>query len=147
MSASGSDIFFATRTALVQQDTDELGDLYDARIDGGFPAPTEPACSGEACQGSPSPLPSFPPAASSTSPAAGNLVPPPITVAPSTEPKPKAKPKELTRAQKLAKALKACRGRPRKRRAVCESQARKRYGTKANARKTHRGKSTHRRGK
>jgi hypothetical protein len=95
----------------------------------------------------PSPLPSFPPAVSSTSPAAGNLVPPSITLAPLTEPKPKAKPKELTRAQKLAKALKACRGKPRKKRAACESLARKRYGVKVNARKTHRGKSPHRRGK
>jgi hypothetical protein len=143
MSASGSDIFFSTHVPLVQQDTDVLGDVYDARIGGGFPAPREPTCSGEACQGSPSVLPSFGAAASSTSPAAGNLVPPSITVAPFTQPKPKA----LTRAQKLARALKACKGKPRKKRAVCESQARKRYGVKGKGGKTHRGKSTHRRGK
>jgi hypothetical protein len=149
MSASGSDIFFSTRFALVQQDADVLGDVYDARIGGGFPPPAEPTCSGEGCQGAPSPLPSFPPAVSSTSPAAGNLLPPSITLAPLTEPKPNAKPKELTRAQKLAKALKACRGKgkPGKKRAACESLARKRYGGKANARQTHRGKSPHRRGK
>jgi hypothetical protein len=141
MSASGSDIFFSTHVPLVQQDTDVLGDVYDARIGGGFPAPREPTCSGEACQGSPSVLPSFGAAASSTSPAAGNLVPPSITVAPFTQPKPKA----LTRAQRLARALKACKGKPRKKRAVCESQARKSYGVKAG--KTHRGKSTHRGGK
>jgi hypothetical protein len=39
MSASGSDIFFTTHTRLVGQDTDELGDLYDARVGGGFPRP------------------------------------------------------------------------------------------------------------
>ena len=48
MSATGSDIFFQTRTPLVGQDTDTLGDIYDARIDGGFPAPSpEPSCSGK----------------------------------------------------------------------------------------------------
>jgi hypothetical protein len=145
MSASGSDIFFSTPVPLVQEDTDVLGDIYDARIDGGFVAPTEASCAGEGCQGSPSLLPSFPPAASSTSPAAGNLTSPSITVAPFTEPRPRAK--ELTRAQRLARALKACRGKPKKKRAACESQARKRYGSKARARNTHRGKSTHRRGR
>jgi hypothetical protein len=45
--------------------------------------------------------------------------------------KPKAKAKPLTRAQKLAKALKACKKDKRKRRAVCEREARKRYGPKA----------------
>lgn len=40
-----------------------------------------------------------------------------------------AKPKPLTRAQKLAKALKACkRHRKKAKRAVCESQAHRRYG-------------------
>jgi hypothetical protein len=41
---------------------------------------------------------------------------------------PKPAPKPLTRAQKLAKALKACKKQPSKRRAGCEKQARKRYG-------------------
>ena len=60
MSASGSDIFFLTRTPLVGEDTDELVDLYDARIDGGFPAPPpEPSCSGEACQEAQSSPPTF----------------------------------------------------------------------------------------
>jgi hypothetical protein len=45
MSSSGSDIFFATATALVGQDTDLLKDVYDARVGGGFPAPpAEPSC-------------------------------------------------------------------------------------------------------
>lgn len=60
MSASGADIFFTTYTKLVGQDTDKLADVYDARIDGGFPAPApEPSCSGEECQGTPSTLPVF----------------------------------------------------------------------------------------
>ena len=38
-SASGDDVFFATRERLAPTDTDELVDVYDARVDGGFPAP------------------------------------------------------------------------------------------------------------
>jgi hypothetical protein len=135
MSASGSDIFFATPTALVGQDTDVLGDVYDARTGGGFPRPAfGPSCpseSEEGCQGKESAPPSFGSAASSSFIAGGNLTPPAISVAPSKE----SRPKPLTRAQKLAKALKACRGKPRKKRAACEAQARRKYGSKAKAKK------------
>lgn len=49
---SGRDVFFSTTDPLVAQDTDTNVDIYDARIDGGFPAPVPPAsCAGEACQG------------------------------------------------------------------------------------------------
>jgi len=53
MSASGRDIFFSTADGLVSQDVDSGLDLYDARIEGGFPAPASvlPSCSGDACQG------------------------------------------------------------------------------------------------
>jgi hypothetical protein len=61
-SASGEDAFFFTRDALVPQDTDQLVDIYDARVDGGLAAQhkvTLPGCVGEACRGagasSPSP--------------------------------------------------------------------------------------------
>jgi len=49
---SGSDVFFATLSSLVPKDTG-LVDVYDARVDGGFPEPSAPpaACEGEACQG------------------------------------------------------------------------------------------------
>ncbi len=58
---SGRDIFFTTAAGLVPQDTDGETDVYDARVDGGFPpAPAEPReCSGDACQGpltNPAPL-------------------------------------------------------------------------------------------
>ncbi len=50
-SASGSDVFFTTADALVPQDGDGQVDVYDARIDGGFPPPqSAPGCAGEACQ-------------------------------------------------------------------------------------------------
>src|SRR5665213_2106083 len=48
---SGQNVFFTTGAQLVGQDIDELSDLYDARIGGGFPAPKVNECVGEACQG------------------------------------------------------------------------------------------------
>lgn len=50
-SASGSDVFFTTTSRLVPQDPGQV-DLYDARVNGGFPAPAAPRteCEGEACQ-------------------------------------------------------------------------------------------------
>jgi hypothetical protein len=90
MSASGSDIFFATHTPLVGQDTDVLGDVYDARVGGGFPAPAaEPSCSGDACQGPRAPLRSFGPLASSFK-VAPSPVPPPVSIVPATKSKPNA---------------------------------------------------------
>ena len=50
-------VFFGTTARLVPQDTDEAGDVYDARIDGGFPEPAgEGPCKGNACE-SPTPAP------------------------------------------------------------------------------------------
>jgi hypothetical protein len=50
--ANGSDVFFATSQSLAVQDPG-LIDIYDARVNGGFPPPPglPPACEGEACQG------------------------------------------------------------------------------------------------
>ena len=126
MSATGSDIFFQTRTQLVGQDTDSLGDIYDARIGGGFPAPSpEPSCSGESCQGASSGPPSFGASGSSTVTAGGNLTPGSTSFPPPEEPKPKP----LTRAQKLAKALKQCKkDKNKKKRTACEKEAKKKYG-------------------
>jgi hypothetical protein len=50
-SADGSNVFFATAARLVPQDKDDLGDIYDARVGGGFAASPPPVqCSGEACR-------------------------------------------------------------------------------------------------
>jgi len=47
---SGRDVFFTTNSALVPSDTDTAADIYDARIEGGFPARSVPAeCEGDAC--------------------------------------------------------------------------------------------------
>ena len=126
--ASGQNVFFTTEAPLVAQDSDELSDLYDARVDGGFPAPKVVECSGEECQGALSaPLASLTPGSSLGSDGAGN----PQASLPVLSTKPKAKPKPLTRSEKLAVALKVCaKDRAGSRRARCEALARKRYGVK-----------------
>ncbi|MGH2853054.1 MAG: hypothetical protein ACRDLF_02535 [Solirubrobacteraceae bacterium] len=78
ISSAGGDLFFFTTARLDGQDEDELADLYDARTEGGFPAPTpEPSCSGEECQGTPSAGPdALRAGGSSTAVASGNLAAP-----------------------------------------------------------------------
>ncbi|HEX7245609.1 MAG TPA: hypothetical protein VF245_08600 [Solirubrobacterales bacterium] len=63
--ASGDNVFFTTRDRLVPADKDELIDLYDARVEGGFPeaSGSSGGCQAEACQ--PAVLP--PPKGSPTS--------------------------------------------------------------------------------
>lgn len=135
VSASGSDIFFRTYGSLLPQDTDTLADVYDARVDGGFPTPSAPrGCSGDGCQSPPDSTPSLPAAQSAVQSAGENLPPP-------QPPPPKAKPKPLTRAQKLAKALAACRRKPKAKRAACRAQARRRYGSRRTAQKPARAAS------
>jgi hypothetical protein len=87
--ASGADVFFGTHSQLVPQDTDSEGDLYDARIDGGFsPTQGSAACEGDACQ-TPPPPPTETTPASLTFKGAGNTTPPKTTAKP--KPKPKCK--------------------------------------------------------
>ena len=73
-SADGRDVFILTRAALLPQDPDGLRDVYDARVEGGFPPPPAPAapCEGEACQ-SPPAAPSFQTPASASFRGAGNV--------------------------------------------------------------------------
>jgi hypothetical protein len=56
----GRDVFFMTRDSLLKRDIDGGGrDIYDARVDGGFPDPPDPVpCAGDACQA----MPGAPPA-------------------------------------------------------------------------------------
>lgn len=51
-SASGDDVFFSTRDRLAPGDTDSNIDIYDARVNGGLPAPpaVTPPCEAEACR-------------------------------------------------------------------------------------------------
>jgi hypothetical protein len=57
-SADGSDVLFATRAQLAGWDDDHAYDLYDARVNGGFPDPparTAP-CEGESCRSGGAPV-------------------------------------------------------------------------------------------
>jgi hypothetical protein len=76
-SPDGEDVFFATDASLLAQDPG-LIDVYDARVDGGFPPPPGPpaACEGEACQKAPPP-PNDPTPASASFKGEGNAKPAP----------------------------------------------------------------------
>jgi hypothetical protein len=73
-SPSGDDVFFTTAASLVEWDYG-LVDIYDARVDGGLPAPPVPPaeCEGEACQG-PAAAPEPPRPSSLTYSGPGNLL-------------------------------------------------------------------------
>lgn len=75
MGEDGRDVFFTTRDRLVGKDTDELVDLYDARIGGGIAAESETQrgeCQGEACQPPPV-IPNHPTPATSAPAGEGNV--------------------------------------------------------------------------
>jgi hypothetical protein len=77
ISATGRDVFFTTGTALVPQDSDELDDVYDARIGGGIAMQSAPSCAGEGCQGGLSGEPLFAPPGSAIFSGGQNLAPSP----------------------------------------------------------------------
>jgi hypothetical protein len=123
-SASGDDVFIITRTKLLPQDQNENFDVYDVRVGASEPL-APPVCTGTGCQGVPPAPPIFATPSSLTFEGVGNFPPPAAT--------PALTHKSLTRAQKLAKALKTCRKKPKKGRAVCEKQAKRRYAPKSKA--------------
>jgi hypothetical protein len=137
-SASGDDAFLFTTQSLIAQDQDQIRDLYDARVGGGMPSqnspPPVPCSGGDSCRLSSAAPAGFETPSSATFSGAGNLTP-------VSKPAVKAKPKPLTRSQKLARALRACRREPRKKRAACVKRAGKQYG------KTPKSTKSNRRGK
>jgi hypothetical protein len=125
--ASGRDVFILNPDRLVPQDTDTQLDVYDARVDGGFPAPDPPAgCLAPACAGTLYSPPSLAQAAgAATAGTAGPSAPTPL-LAPAQAPK--GDPGTLSRARRLTRALRACARRPRGRRGRCDRAAIARYG-------------------
>jgi hypothetical protein len=127
----GTDIFFGAVGQLVPQDTDSQSDVYDARVEGGWPGIEAVApCEGAACRSSSSVAPILPSAASSlvaaeaVGKASGKKV---------------VKAAILTKAQKLANALRLCRKKGRSKRRACEARARRRYWTAVGPKKSNRG--------
>jgi hypothetical protein len=76
-SADGRNVFIYSTERLVGWDTDGLGDIYDARVGGGFPEPppTGAPCEGEACRGTVSPPPANTGAGTGVFQGAGNPAP------------------------------------------------------------------------
>lgn len=93
-SEDGSEVFFVSRSQLVPQDGDERLDVYDARVDGGFPV-LSLACTGTGCQGVPPAPPIFASPASATFAGVGNFSP--VTSGPSVKPKAKS---QVTRCRR-----------------------------------------------
>jgi hypothetical protein len=83
-SASGNDVFFATRAQLVPQDRNGNVDLYDARVNGGFPQ-ASPECTGSGCQAIPPGPPMFSTPTSVTFDGSGNV--PPLPAVSGTPPR------------------------------------------------------------
>jgi hypothetical protein len=101
---SGHDVFFATHEPLVPQDTGTAGDVYDARIGGGYPPPPpRPVeCEGDACS-TPFAAPNDATPSSSTFHGAGNLLG--VTL-PEVKIKPKPKKKIKAKRRKPKKQAK-----------------------------------------
>jgi hypothetical protein len=106
---AGTDIFLASAEGLLPQDTDTQASWYDARVDGGFPAPVSPVpCTGESCQGgAPSP-PSLPTPGGTESFAPGGNLAPPAEVKPVPKPAVKPKPKAKTCSKGFTRKRNKC---------------------------------------
>jgi hypothetical protein len=122
-SANGENVFFSSAAPLLPEATREFTNIYDARVDGGFP-PAAPRVECTSCQGAGSPPPQFNTPASEVFSGAVN---PPVAVGTASTTSP-SKPRAPTFAQRLAKALQACRkNRNRAKRRHCEAGARAKY--------------------
>ncbi len=72
---SGNDVLFETVAQLAPQDRDGALDVYDARVNGGFPTLAPQTCSGTSCQGVPASPPIFATPPSVTFTGMGNFTP------------------------------------------------------------------------
>ena len=134
--ATGADVFFTTADSLVPQDEDTQEDIYDARVDGGFPLTKPQVFCESSCQTPAAPRPASPAPSSGSFFGPGNSS---LTV--------NLIPRPLTSAQRLAAALKVCRKKSRRKRPACEARARKRFASKARAKRTRGATKNSRRGK
>jgi hypothetical protein len=121
-SGSGQDVFFTSRAQLAPGAVDEAVKLYDARVNGGFSEPSL-ACTGTGCQGVPPAPPIFATPSSVTFSGVGNFE----ASASGKVVTPRRRTAAQVRAEQLARALKACKKRAKKKRTVCEKTAKRRY--------------------
>jgi hypothetical protein len=142
-SASGGDVFFATAERLVPQKTGGAVAVFDARVDGGFPAPAgapSPCSGGDTCliPAMPTP-PVFGASGTATYSGPGDIAAPDSPTVPAAKRKTAAQ----VRAGKLATALKQCRKHKiRKKRVACEKQAKRRYRVAQRAKRSSNGRRT-----
>jgi hypothetical protein len=128
-SEGGGDVFFLTSSRLTVEDLDTAYDIYDAHecsvaVPCVAPVVSPPACdSSDSCKAAPSVQPAvFGAPASAPFSGSGNVV------GSASGPAVRARSlTRVTRGQALARALRACRREPRRRRAGCERRARMRY--------------------
>jgi hypothetical protein len=127
--ATGENVFFEHLGPLGQAEVPAgRNALYDARVGGGFPEAPEASCVGGGCQGSSAGLASGGGSASREFEGAGNVP---------------AKGAAQRRRDHLQKALRVCRKKPTKsKRAGCEKQARRRYGSGGSKKHSAVGKKT-----
>ncbi|HTZ63366.1 MAG TPA: hypothetical protein VMB51_04625 [Solirubrobacteraceae bacterium] len=132
-SENGNDVFFMTSAQLVPGDTDDAYDIYDAHVCSETSPCTAASASHESecqtttgCRTIMPAQPAFQTPATATFQSPGNTPKSEVHSSRTT-----LKPKPLTRKQELALALKVCRKLKRKhKRALCERNARRRYGTR-----------------
>lgn len=114
-SSNGDDVFLTTTDHLAPQDIESSTEIYDARVDGGFPyAPFVSGCDSGQCQGPQTPAPSFQAPASATFVGLGNPAAPVAvkpTVKTKTEPKQKPKPKGKAKGKSKKRRGKKAAGR------------------------------------
>ena len=138
MDASGGNVLFSSADPLIPGDVDGVQrDLYDARVGGGFPVSpgdSEGLCGAGECEGVSGSAPALPTPGSLTQGAEGVGSLPVVVSAPAG----KKKGVVSSRAQRLARALKVCKAKPKRRRVVCEREARGRYGSQVKAKKLNR---------
>ncbi len=111
-SSEGGDVFIVTTDHLAPQDDEDSIQIYDARVDGGFPyAPPSSGCDSGQCQGPQTPAPNFGLPASATFVGLGNPVPaaPVVSAKPSAKPKRKSKPGKGSKARRKPRARKTAR--------------------------------------
>jgi hypothetical protein len=114
-SASGNDVFFATAQKLLPRDSDSAYDIYDARVEGGFPEPPPPPapCESEGCKSTAGAPAVFSAPGSTTFAGPGNVVQGKTTTKPKAKKK-KQKKAKRRKAKKTAKQRRKAKDRDRR---------------------------------